>query len=71
MPPDDGFHAPYALQVMSPPAGAAADLRTADLAALKAGVARIEANLVDLFGKLGYKYECQAPKVRKQRRGHG
>jgi GntR family transcriptional regulator len=51
--------------------GAAADLRTAELAMLKADVARIEANLVDLFGKLGYEYERQAPKVRKQRRGHG
>lgn len=50
---------------------AAADLQTAELAALKADVARIEANLVDLFGKLGYEYEHQAPKVRKQRRGHG
>jgi hypothetical protein len=71
MPPNDGFHAPYAPRVMSPPAGAAADLRTAELAALKADVARIEANLVDLFGKLGYEYERPAPKVRKQRRGHG
>ncbi len=50
--------------------GAAADLQMAELAALRADVARIEANLVDPFGKLGYEYEHQAPKVRKTRRGH-
>jgi GntR family transcriptional regulator len=33
---------------------AAADLQMAELAALRADVARIEANLVNLFGKLGY-----------------
>ncbi|MGH3186591.1 MAG: winged helix-turn-helix domain-containing protein [Streptosporangiaceae bacterium] len=51
--------------------GATADLELAELTALRGDVARIEANLVDLFGKLGYEYEHQAPKVRKQRRGHG
>lgn len=49
---------------------AAADLQVAQLAALRADVARIEANLVDLFGKLGYEYEHEAPKAGKRRRGH-
>jgi GntR family transcriptional regulator len=49
---------------------AAADLQMTELAALRADVARIEANLVDLFGKLGYEYEHKAPKVRKRRGGH-
>lgn len=47
---------------------AAADAQAAELATLRADVARIEANLVDLFGKLGYEYEHQAPKTRKRRR---
>jgi GntR family transcriptional regulator len=50
--------------------GTAVDLQMAELVALRADVARIEANLVDLFGKLGYEYEHQAPQVRKSRRGH-
>jgi GntR family transcriptional regulator len=48
----------------------AAELQMAEMEALKADVARIEANLVDLFGKLGYEYEHRAPKARKRRRGH-
>ena len=49
---------------------AAAEMQLAELAALRADVARIEANLVDLFGKLGYEYEHQAPKAKRRRREH-
>jgi GntR family transcriptional regulator len=52
------------------PEAPAADLQAAELAELRADVARVEANLVDLFGKLGFEYEHQAPKAGKRRRGH-